>query len=164
MFLIYFYCLIVGAFFSIIFLLFDEVISLPGPFNLLVLTSFITLFGGSGLFLWNLEFLSLEWVFIFSILISFCFTSIFYFIYSRSMCESENSIAFSMQNLVGSVGEMLTSIQENGYGEVLIRFGASYINQIVASTSGDLIVKGARVRIDSVKEGILYVSVVKEKM
>ena len=161
---IYFYCLVVGAFLSIIFLLFDEVICLPGPFNLLVLTSFITIFGGSGLFLLDFEFLSLDWVFINAILISFGFTSIFYFIYLKPMRESENSVAFSIQDLVGTLGEMLTSVQGNAYGEVLIRFGASYTSQIAASTSGDMIVKGAQVRIDLVKEGILYVSLVSEKM
>ena len=92
------------------------------------------------------------------------FTGTFYFIYLKPMRESENSVAFSIQDLVGTLGEMLTSVQGNAYGEVLIRFGASYTSQIAASTSGDMIVKGAQVRIDLVKEGILYVSLVSEKM
>lgn len=161
---IYFYCLVVGAFLSIIFLLFDELISLPEPFNLLVLASFITIVGGSGLILSGFVSFPLEWVLTVSIFIGILLTGTFYFIYLKPMRESENSVAFSMQDLVGSFGEMLSSVQENGYGEVLIHFGASYINQIVASTSGNMIVKGARVRIDSVKEGILYVSAVKEEM
>ena len=161
---IYLACLILGAFLSIIVLYFDEVLSFAEPLDFSLVVTFITIVGGSGLILSEFAFFPLEWVFTVSIFIGVLFTGTFYFIYLKPMRESENSVAFSIQDLVGTLGEMLTSVQGNAYGEVLIRFGASYTSQIAASTSGDMIVKGAQVRIDLVKEGILYVSLVSEKM
>ncbi|MBL0387543.1 hypothetical protein JJB07_12930 [Tumebacillus sp. ITR2] len=82
-----------------------------------------------------------------------------YFIYTPSMQRAEVSSGFSIQDLVGKIGVVTVTIPvKGGYGEVLIRVGASNTNQIAGSFSGDPIPEGTRVVIVRAAQHTIYVS------
>ncbi|KEO82376.1 NfeD family protein [Tumebacillus flagellatus] len=81
------------------------------------------------------------------------------FIYLPSMQRAEVSTGFSMQDLVGKIGEVTVAIPaKGGYGEVLIKVGGSFTNQIAGSFSGEPIPEGERVVIIKAEPHTLYVS------
>jgi membrane protein implicated in regulation of membrane protease activity len=80
-----------------------------------------------------------------------------YAAYVRPMQNAENSVAFSMNDLIGKIGEIIVPIPAGGYGEVLMKAGAGQTNQIAASFEGDEIETGARVVTVEVKDHTLYV-------
>ncbi|PWK05222.1 NfeD family protein [Tumebacillus permanentifrigoris] len=82
-----------------------------------------------------------------------------YFIYIPSMQRAETSTGFSMQDLVGKIGEVTVSIpKKGGYGEVLILIGGSHTNQIAGSFNGEPIPEGTRIVIVKAERHTLYVT------
>ena len=163
-------CLFFGIAFSILTLLagdfFDDALDglfdaispgdMDGSFSLIV--TFLSVFGGIGLlFEYNTSFEN-ELILILSLLLGVCTTSAFYFLYLKPMKESENSVAFSLNDLRGRKGELTVPLSKGKYGEVVIKIGASYTNQIASSISEDEIPAGTVVFVDDIKEGVLYVS------
>lgn len=81
------------------------------------------------------------------------------FIYIPSMQRAETSTGFSMQDLVGKIGEVTVSIPARGaYGEVMIAIGGSHTNQIAGSFTGEPIPEGTRVVIVKAEPHTLYVT------
>ncbi|MNR55843.1 hypothetical protein D3C85_1763010 [compost metagenome] len=74
------------------------------------------------------------------------------------MRQSENSTAFSMRELTGKIAEVTVPIPQHGYGEVMVKVGAGFTNQIAASLDGTWLVSGSRVVIVEVKEDVLFVA------
>lgn len=163
-------CLFFGIAFSILTLLagdfFDDALDgifdavfpgdMDGSFSLIV--TFLSVFGGIGLlFEYNTSFNN-ELVIIFSLLLGIGITSAFYFLYLKPMKESENSVAFSLSELVGKTGELTVPVSGNKYGEIVVKIGAGYTSNIASSSSGEDIPAGTTVLVDEIKEGILYVS------
>lgn len=167
-------CLIFGIVFSILTLVFgdflDEVLDgifdavmpgdIDGGFSLFV--TFLSVFGGVGLLFSYNTSLSVNSVIILSILIGLVISCSFYFFYLKPMKESENSVAFSLKDLVGKKGEVTILLEPDKYGEVVVQIGAGKTNQIAKSSKGETIAKGIEVKIDEVKEGILYVSMLEK--
>jgi len=118
----------------------------------------ITVFGGAGLLLERYTALTAAVVIIISLLIAIAVGAAVFFLYVRPMENSENSIAYSIAELSGKLGEVLVPIPSAGYGEVMIKAGAGVTNQIAASFDGEPIAEGAKVVVVEVKEGTLYVS------
>ncbi|ACT02423.1 NfeD family protein [Paenibacillus sp. JDR-2] len=164
-------CLIGGALYAIISALLGDLIghalggildflSLDGHpwLNPTTLVGGITAFGGAGLLLAHYTSLGLAAVFILALAGGVVFGGSGYFLYVKPMSESENSIALSEKDLSGKIAEVITAIPSKGYGEVLVKAGAGYTNQIAASFDGDEIPGGSRVVVVEVKENTLYVS------
>ncbi|MDF2926809.1 MAG: protease [Paenibacillaceae bacterium] len=78
--------------------------------------------------------------------------------YVKPIKKSENSTAYSMVGLSGRIGEVLTGIPVNGFGEVLVKVGAGNTNHVAASFDGNAIQAGTRIVVVEVKNGVLYVS------
>ena len=162
-------CLVLGGLFAVVSVLLGDVLStaLDGILDFLsadymnptVITTVITVLGGTGLlFTLYTEF---SWIFILflSLLIGVLCGIFIHFIYVKPMMESENSSGYSMSSLTGKIGEVLVPIPAVGYGEVLVRTGAYNTNQIAFSFENIDIQAGIRVVIVEVKgDGTIGVS------
>lgn len=164
-------CLIGGVLYAIVSVIFGDWISqaLDGMFDFLSLDgpSFlqpmtivggITIFGGAGLLLERYSGLTWTMIALLALLIAIAGAIAVFFLYVRPMENSENSIAFTLGSLAGSLGEVIVPIPEQGCGEVLVKVGAGNTNQIAASYEERAIPSGSRVVVVEVREGVLYVS------
>jgi membrane-bound ClpP family serine protease len=124
----------------------------------MVWISGLTVLGGAGILLEYYSGLRGISVLVLSVLCAVVVSVIVYFFYVKPMENSENSIGFSMQDLTGMIGEVNVPIPEAGFGEVIVKAGAGYTNQIAASFDGVEIEAGERVVIVEVKEHVLYVA------
>lgn len=118
----------------------------------------ITVFGGAGLMLQRYTAFGVLPVLIIAVLIALIAGTAVFFLYIKPMEQSENSIAFSMHGLSGMMGDVLTPIPATGYGEVMVKVGAGFTNQIAASFDGVDIAGGSKVVVVEVKDSTLYVS------
>lgn len=168
---LYWGLLITGMLFAVVTVIFGDLFSqaLDGLFDFMsgdhlhmlqpmVLFSGITVCGGAGILLTHYTGWGTASVLLAAVGCALVLSLLVYFFYVRPMQQSENSVAFSMQDFVGTVGEVIVPIPVNGYGEVLVRMGAGNTNQIAASFEGTAIQAGAKVVTVEVKEGTLYVS------
>lgn len=164
-------CLIGGIVYAIVSVLFGdwlgealdgalEFLSVEGyPFiQSTVLVGGITVFGGAGFLLTRYSSLGIWMVLIAALLIAIVAGALVFFLYVKPMENSENSIAFSLESLSGALAEVIVPIPEKGYGEVLVKVGAGFTNQIAASFEGTSIPNEARVVVVEVKDSTLYVS------
>ncbi len=127
-------------------------------FQPMVLFSAITVMGGSGLMLMRLTSLGTAYVLALASLVAVGTSVLVYLLYVKPMNNTDNSVAFSMNDLVGRIGEVSVPIPARGCGEVLYRMGGSVTNQIAESFDGIEIASGARVVTVEVREGSVWVS------
>jgi membrane-bound ClpP family serine protease len=127
-------------------------------FEPMVLFGGLTTLGGAGVLLTNYSEL-LGWhVFVLSLLIAMVQSVLVYFFYVKPMEKTENSVAFSEQDLVGQIAEVTIPIPEKGFGEVVMNMGGGLTNQIAASFDSSVIETGAKVVVVELKDRCLYVS------
>ena len=82
-----------------------------------------------------------------------------HFVYVKPMKQSENSTGFSVREYAGKTGELTTGVPASGYGEVVVRMGASTTFQTAASFSGEPIPTGTPVVVVEVgADGVLRVA------
>ncbi|WP_040948729.1 NfeD family protein [Gorillibacterium massiliense] len=161
-------CLVFGVLFAVVSVFLGDIIStsLDGILDFLsadylnptVLASGITLFGGVGILTTQYTDMSRGWVLTLAILAAAIGGLAVHFFYVVPMHKSENSTGYSMRGLTGRLGEVITPIPSNGYGEVLIRAGVGVSNHIAASFEHNEIQAGVKVVVVEVKDGILYVT------
>ncbi|WP_019533777.1 hypothetical protein [Paenibacillus ginsengihumi] len=163
--------LLTGALFALVTVVFGDLLSnaLDGLLDFLsgdwlqwlqpmVIFSAIATLGGAGILLTEYTGLSAATVFVLSLLISIAVAVPVYLFYVRPMDNSENSVAFSIRDLVGRIGEVSVPIPVGGCGEVLVRTTGGLTNQIAESFDGESIESGARVVAVDVRDGVLLVS------
>ncbi|MDQ0112955.1 protease [Paenibacillus harenae] len=168
---LYLACLIGGILYAIVSVIFGDWLSmaLDGMLDFLTLDGHswlqptaligsLTVFGGAGIMLTRYTPLSAGVILALSVLIALAAGAGVFFLYVRPMERSENSIAFSLHALSGSLAEVLVTVPAKGYGEVLVKVGAGFTNQIAASYEGVPIIAGSRVVVVEVKDHTLYVS------
>jgi membrane-bound ClpP family serine protease len=165
---LYWGCLIGGAVFAIVSLvlgdlidgLLDGAFEMPGVdfFKPVVLAGSITAFGGAGILLTRYSSLSVMSSLILSLLIGIAAAMLVFFAYIKPMRNSDVSIAFSMKELAGKIGEITIPIPANGFGEVMIRFASGSTIQTASSFEQLPIAAGARVVVIDVVDGVLRVS------
>ncbi|MBB3113448.1 hypothetical protein FHS18_005560 [Paenibacillus phyllosphaerae] len=126
----------------------------------MTVAGWITTFGGAGLLLKEYTGLGTAIVMVLACIVAQLLTLAFYFLYIRPMERSENSVGYSVMELVGVIAEVLTPVPAQGYGEVTLRVGASYTHHIASSYEGVGIAAGAKVVVVEVeeKEGVLQVA------
>ena len=95
--------LIIGAILAVFVMVFDEVFCFEGPINFSELVTGITVFGGAGILLSERTNFSMMLIILFAIAIALLVTLAFYYLYLKPMRESENSTAFSIQDLASSI-------------------------------------------------------------
>ncbi|WP_248929536.1 protease [Paenibacillus hamazuiensis] len=168
---LYWGCLMVGVLIAVVTVIFGDILSnlLGGALDFLsgehlqklqpmVLFGAVAVFGGAGILLEKYTGLHTGAVLVISILCAVVVSALTYMLYVRPMENSENSIGFSMKELVGGIAEVTVPIPAHGYGEVVVRVGGGLSNQIAASFDGVEIEAGAKVVTVEVKDHTLYVS------
>lgn len=167
---LYWGCLIVGALYVLVSVIFGDIIggALDGlldflssdgasMFNPMTIVGGVTIFGGSGIMLNHYTSLEQSYIFLLSLLIALFMSILIYFFYVRPMSRAENSTGYSMSELVGNVGEIVISIPQGGYGEVMMNIGMGTIHHIAGSYEGASLEAGQRVVVVEVKDGVLLV-------
>lgn len=179
---IYWACLIGGLFFSVLAVLFGDLFGdhdiphgdiLHGDIGHgdagdpghgldflkpAVIVSAIATFGGAGVLLTKYSPLAGALALGVAISIAAVVAVGIYFLYIRPMRNAESSVGYSMADLVGMVGEVVTPIPEKGYGEVMLKVGAANICQIASSYENDLIASGHKVVVVQADRDTLYVT------
>lgn len=126
--------------------------------NPMILVGGATVFGGAGILLTEYTAMQPVPIAVCALLLAVFCSLLVYFLYIKPMKKAENSTAFSIRELSGKIGEIITPVPSHGYGEILIRVGAGMTNQIAASFDHEEIASGTRVVVVEVKDNVLYVS------
>jgi membrane protein implicated in regulation of membrane protease activity len=168
---IYWGCLVFGALFAIVVVIFGDFIGhfFSGLFDFLpaqgvhfiqptVVVGGVTVFGGAGIVLTEYSPFSVRMIIVLSLLLAVLLSVSVYFLYVKPMRNTENSTGFSIQDFVGRIGEVMTPIPVAGYGEILVKMGAGNTHEIAASFDKEAIQAGTRVVIIDVKDDTLLVS------
>ena len=158
---IYWGCLIAGALFALLAVLFGDLIGHALHLHVLepvTVVGGIAVFGGAGVLFTEYTALTTTTSAILSALLAIAMSLLVFFLYVRPMKNSENSTVFSIQDLSGRIAEVIVPIPATGYGEVILKIGAGNTNQIAASFNLEEIQAGTRVVIVEVKDDTLYVA------
>lgn len=170
---LYWACLGGGFAFSLLLILFDGLLDgaldaldgaldsfeLDGVFDPLSAVAGVSVFGGVGLVLDAYMSLGTTPELVLSAAVGVAAAVALHVLYVKPMKQSENSTGFSQAEYVGKTGEANTSIPASGFGEVVIRMGASTTFQTAASFDGTPIPDGTRVVVVEVeRDGVLRVS------
>ncbi|MDR3271690.1 MAG: NfeD family protein [Peptococcaceae bacterium] len=124
-----------------------------------VIVSAITVFGGAGIMLTRYTQLPKATATVCAVLIAIVLAIVIYFVNVRPMKNAENSIGYSMRELVGKIGTVTVPLPERGFGEVLIKSGIGNANHIASSSGQTGIPLGSRVQVVAVENGVLQVMV-----
>lgn len=136
-----------------------EALDLGGAFDPLSAVFGVTLFGGAGLMLDAYADLGQTPEVVIAAAVGLVAAVLLHTVYVKPMKQSENSTGFSVREYAGKTGELATGVPTGGYGEVVIRMGASTTFQTAASFSGDPIPSGTAVVVVEVDpEGVLLVA------
>lgn len=168
---LYWGLLITGVLFALVTVVFGDLMSgaMDGMLDWLssdvlhylqpmVLFSGVTVLGGAGILLTKYSPFTAAAVLVLSLLAAVLSGALIFFLYVKPMENTENSLAFSMQDMVGRIGEVTVPIPAQGCGEVMMRMGGGVTNQIAESFDANEIEAGARVVIVEVKDGTLFVT------
>lgn len=119
----------------------------------------VTLFGGAGLLLDSFARLADAPEAALAAAIGVAGAVLLHVLYVQPMKRSENSTGFSVREYAGKTGELTTGVPASGFGEVVVRMGASTTFQTASSFSGDPIPTGTAVVVVEVDpEGVLRVA------
>lgn len=163
---IYWICLFGGMVFSVVALLFGDVLDgiADGAFEVLdvldplSIVGGLTVFGGAGVVLTETAGFGVGTTAALAAAIGFTLAVAMHFVYVRPMKRSENSTGFSIREYHGKIGEVITAIPAEGYGEVIVRMGASNTFRTAASFEGTPIERGTRIVVVEIRDGDLLVT------
>jgi membrane protein implicated in regulation of membrane protease activity len=169
---LYWACFIIGVVFALVTILAGDIIdnALDGLLDFLHLDGVHTLrplvvigglagFGGTGIVLTQILLVGQMVILGVSLVLGILLAALMYVIFVRPMRNAESTTGFSLRELNGRLGEVITTIPGQGCGEVLLKVGTGHTNQIAESVTHKEIPSGTRVVvIDVGKDGTLYVS------
>lgn len=170
---LYWICLVGGLVFSVLAVFLGDVfdglldgldgafdgVDLHGALDSLSLVAGLTVFGGAGVLLDAYTGLGPASGALLAAVIGVALAVLMHVAYVKPMKRSENSTAFSMREYAGKIGEVNTAIPARGYGEVLVRMGASVTFQPAASFDGTPLPTGTAVVVVEVHpDGTLHVA------
>ena len=166
---LYVVCIGFGLVYAICMLLFSDIlghwlghIEIP-VLQPVTLVSGVTAFGGSGLLLTQASSFSPEMIMLLAVVAGAAIAVLSYFVWVEPMERAETTIGYSIQELVGQTGEVLTAIPADGVGEILITMVSGRSNHIAASMTNSPIPEGARVIVLKVSDHVLYVERLEER-
>lgn len=130
-----------------------------GAFDPLTLVGGVTVFGGAGLLLEVGTGLTVIPTAVVAAVIAVVLSVVLHVVYVRPMRQSENSTGFSQAEYAGKTGEVGVPIPASGFGEVVVRMGASTTFQTAASFTGEALPAGTPVVVVEVgADGTLHVA------
>ncbi|MBD7967466.1 protease [Paenibacillus gallinarum] len=165
---LYWSCLIGGALFAVIGVLFGDLLDglfegvaeFPGFdfLNTTVIASVITIFGGAGIMLSKYTELDTAGHLFLSLLIGLLGGVLVFFAYIKPARNSEMSTGFSIKELTGKMGEITVPVPEKGYGEVMIKLVSGNTVHTATSFEAKPILAGTQVVVVEVADGVLQVA------
>lgn len=168
---LYWSCFIFGILYTVIVVIFGDLLegALDATFEWLQLDNLplvqpitliggISIFGGAGILLSRYSELHRGYIFLLALAIGICGVIFLYFAYVKPMENAENSLSYSVTQLVGKEASVSTAIPVDGFGEVIVKVGAGISNHIAASYDQKPIAADRSTVVMEVKEGVLYVS------
>lgn len=170
---LYLGCLALGVIFAVVSVLVGDLIgsALSGMFDIVsfdfvnpaVLAGGVTVFGGAGILLTRYSGLQDSAILALSLLIAAFMGVLLYLGVVKPMEKSEMSNGFSMQELPGKIGEITVPVPAEGYGEVMVRFGAGNSLHTAGSFEHEPLPAGIKVVVVEVREGVAMVSELEER-
>lgn len=166
-------CLITGALYALFSLLFGDLlgdalggIDLPGfdLFKPVILAAAVTLFGGAGIMLVRYSSFAPVAVVLLALLIAVVGGMFVFFVYVKPMENSEVSTSYSIQEMIGRIGEVTIPVPQVGYGEVMIKLTGGNTLHIAYSFDRCALAAGMRVVIVEEQEGTLGVSLLEDSI
>ena len=140
-----------------------EALDLGDAFDPLSGIAGVTLFGGAGLLLDTWTDLSVPVEATLAAAVGVLGAVVLHVAYVKPMKRSENSTGFSVREYAGKTGELATGVPAGGFGEVVVRMGASTTFQTAASFDGAPIPTGtAVVVVEVAPDGVLRVAPLSE--
>ena len=160
---IYLYCLIISGVITILFLFFGDMFhGLFGGIHFLnpvLLLSFVTITSGSGYLLEALTSFKSIPIMAISAIIYFILVTLLNVFVLIPLSSAEESLVYKESDLKGRVGDVITAIPLDGYGEVMIESYSGNIAKSATSFEREEILNGTRVLVVNVENGVLQVVV-----
>ena len=163
---LYWFCFLGGAAFAVLLVLFDTVAggwidgvldALPDAVHPMLVVGGVVAFGGAGILLTEYGSFGAWTVAALSVLAASALAVALFFFYVKPMGRAEQSIAYSMTELEGKIGEVSVPIPAIGFGEVGFTFGHGLVYHTAQSVDAEPIPAGARVLAIEVKDGVVAV-------
>ncbi|QUL56528.1 protease [Paenibacillus tritici] len=170
---LYLGCLTLGVLFAVVSVVIGDLIgsALHGVFDIVsfdflnptLLAGGITVFGGAGMLLNRYSGLEDGVILALSLLIAAFMGVVMHLVVVKPMRNSEMSSGFSMSELPGRIGEVTIPVPGAGYGEIMVKFGASNSLHTAASFEQQALPAGIKVVVVEVREGVALVSEFEER-
>lgn len=160
--------LAVGVIYAIIssFNIFDFDIDFDGGFPILspiVIASFLTTFGGIGLYLSYQSSFSIASILGISIGISVVTSLLIFLLVVIPMTKADRSTAKTSREMIGETAEVITSMSKHNHGEIIYTQGMSRISAPALSLRDEKIEMGSHVEIVDVIGGTFIVKKITKK-
>lgn len=158
---VYLYTLLIVGALTILYVFFGDMADGIGegiPFlNPAVILAMVTFVSASGYVLevttsWNSWFVLLT-----SVVVGGVLDTLLYFLILLPMASSEVSIAYTDESLAGEVGEVITPIPVNGFGEIVIQTVSGLVHKRAAGYDNEEIDYGKEVLVIEVEDGTFLV-------
>jgi len=161
---IYLYGLLGAGVLTILYLFFADVVHFDGPdfLNPVLILAFITILSASGYLFEKLSSLHYLLIIVISAIISFIFVTLLNVFVLVPLSSAEESLVYRESDLRGRIGNVITAIPADGYGEVILDSISGRIAKPATSFDGVEIANGTKVLVVDVKEGVLQVAIHQE--
>lgn len=157
---IYWYILIGSLVLAILFFLFGDLIShLAIDFlHPLLLLGSLAVLSGSAIILTDYSHLTQIQIFIISLFFAIIAYVLIYNFLIIPISHAEASSAHSAESYYGRIGEVITTIPKDGYGEILIESVSGSTNETARSFDDQRIPQGTKIVVIQVDQDCVYVS------
>ncbi|WP_088049938.1 NfeD family protein [Virgibacillus dakarensis] len=162
---VYLFGLIIGGGLVFIFILLSDVLEgmfeflSSSIFNPTLILAYVTILSAAGYILEISTSLHSLIIFIISLVLAFVLVVLLNVFVLIPLSSAEASLAYTEEDLIGRVGKVITSIPEEGYGEVVLSGKGGNIAKSAKSFEGQPIAVGTEVLVIDIKGGVVYVSV-----
>ncbi|MFD1067400.1 hypothetical protein [Oceanobacillus locisalsi] len=159
---LYLWILIIAAILTVVVLLFGDLLdgifeSIPFLHPVLILSFFIFLSAMGYILEWFMNWSSLA-ILIISSILSIIFVTLLHIFVLVPIRSAEQSLGYSEEALIGSVGTAIVSIPVDGYGEVMVQWKSGVISKPAVGFDNEAISQNERVLIIDIQDGVFYVS------
>ncbi|AGK52411.1 NfeD family protein [Bacillus sp. 1NLA3E] len=156
---IYLYSLIISGVVTVLYLLFGDVLNgvLDGIFNPTLFFSFITIFSAGGFLAEMYTSFHSGLIAAFFAVVSFIIVTLLNVFILIPISQAEESLVYEESDLRGRIGTIITTVPEDGFGEVLIESISGRISKPAVSLKKNVIPNGSKVLVIDVDNGVLQV-------
>ncbi|WP_147533384.1 NfeD family protein [Bacillus marasmi] len=156
---IYLYALIISGAVTIIYLFFGDVLSglLDGIINPTLIFSFVTIFSAGGYLCELFTSFHSGLIAAFNAAVALILVTLLNVFVLIPISKAEESLVYRESDLRGRIGMVITTVPEDGYGEVLIESVSGRVSKPAISFKKKEIPNGKKVLIIDVVNGVLQV-------